>query len=198
MLVALTDDEAEAVVSRLQPAETASTPSTRCAGADGGGGQGQMFDGGGLYRAPVRDAVSDEEVAVWSHDKWMIVRRAIMRRALTSPRTVEELRGLVVREIVLSGGLGQVIEDLLGWPALLEGIDDEDAARSELVQRMGPDMLGAVLVLSLIDGGDWHLDHDRIKSRLALARMYGVDVLKPEEQTDDAGVAGETSAEASR
>lgn len=133
-----------------------------------------------------------ERLAGQRGDGWLAVRRAVLQRMLTAPRTLAELRAMALREYGLADGFG-LAGDVLGITALAEQAqreaDDHDswserAWHEAWIAAAPADLLGTLLAgIAIDDQLHEHLAvHDdgaraEAARRVAMAESYGVDVL---------------------
>jgi ParB/RepB/Spo0J family partition protein len=213
VLELLTDDDAARVLLHGHPAAPMAErweyrledelEAARAAGASSGGASTPPTAGAGARRgepaAPYvpqwkreLEALPPAERAVRDQDQWRHVMRAVMQRVRSTPRTTEDLRMLVLRELQLAGEWSGTIVDLMGWRAELPADMDPDLEWCQTkLPELGPDDLAALLVLTAIENDGGYKD-----DRLATAQRYGVDVVAVAggDQMDDAGDAGEDHA----
>lgn len=136
--------------------------------------------------AEMADWTAEERLAV--SDSWTPIRDAVLARFLTAPRTVQEMRMALWREIDLSGDCDfGLIGKLVGLAALQEAAEDAaDGGTLDLCTwtmdwintTATPDQLAALLVgpalvEKLMPGRA--PDRERAGELLALARAYGVN-----------------------
>lgn len=136
---------------------------------------------------------------------WARVRREIMRRVATSERTVDELRLLVAVFFEFFDDIPADTAEILGWSAELESLayDEMLAFVVAKTDAMDGAELGRMLVLLSLEQAPVGYGQQS-EAKLALAQRYGVDVLamaaqsekEDEEQSDDAGSAGGSDAQA--
>jgi ParB/RepB/Spo0J family partition protein len=157
------------------------------------GGRGDSADGYTRAKAEPETALDPKAAAVLKSDSWLAVRLTILGRVSAQPRTLDDLRLLVQREIELTGDFG-LAETVLGWTDEINASDDSTAWRLAKIAEMTADELGALLVMIAIDDATtpWGAASCAATAdrRLSLARRYGVDVLAAAgktDQTDDAG-----------
>lgn len=146
----------------------------------GGARQHRPLDGG-----PAAQWASPAEAAVAHAGTWRTIRLAIMRRVLTTPRSIEDLRLLVDTQLELGGMPSDTVLAAMGWPT-----EDDDAETGDdptpIATRLDActaDQLAALLLMLAIDEDSsalWAHSPDRAQHRIALAQRYGVDVLPPE------------------
>lgn len=154
------------------------------------------------------DGPDERPPEIKAFDQWQLwarVRREIMRRVSTSDRTLDELRMLVAVFFEFFDDIPADTAEILGWTAELDSLayDDMVAFVVAKTEAMGGDELGRLLVLLSLEQAPVGYGHQAEK-KLALAQRYGVDVLamaaqsekEDEEQTDDAGSAGGSDAQA--
>lgn len=107
-----------------------------------------------------------------------------MRRVLVTPRTTDELRMFIEREMDMGDYTLGPPEKVIGWNSEeLDEADDPFAARCEKLKELTADQLGALLVMVVIDtytSGHLRGTPEWLTARLELAARYGVDVLNPE------------------
>lgn len=134
--------------------------------------QAQEGSAGGAVAAP-----DQRTLARWTGAPIPALRDAIVKAALGRPRTVDELRLVILRET----GLGDPLTDLPG--ASLIGIvepsdDDEDEDidldlwAQQRIADMSADDLAFLLVASALD---YAVGTCSVERRLELARIYGID-----------------------
>jgi len=154
------------------------------------------------------DGPDERPPEIKAFDQWLLwarVRREIMRRVSTSDRTLDELRLLVAVFFEFFDDIPADTAEILGWTAELDSLayDDMVAFVAAKTEAMGGDELGRLLVLLSLEQAPVGYGHQAEK-KLALAQRYGVDVLamaargekEDEDQTDDAGSAGGSGAQA--
>jgi ParB/RepB/Spo0J family partition protein len=119
------------------------------------------------------DALPPLERAVRDHEQWHHVMRATMQRVRSTPRSTEDLRMLVRRELMLAGEWSDTVIDLMGWRAELpeDNQSDMEWCQAKLA-GLGADDLAALLVLTAIENDGGHKE-----DRVGTAQRYGVDVL---------------------
>jgi ParB/RepB/Spo0J family partition protein len=151
---------------------------THAAAPEGGGGG--SADGYTQAKAETAAALDPKTAAVLDRESWLAVCLAIMARVSAQPRTLDDLRLLVQRELELVGDF-RLAETVLGWTDEIDAAEDPTAWRLAKIATMTADELGALLVMIAIDdasapwgAADCVATADR---RLSLARRYGVDVL---------------------
>jgi ParB/RepB/Spo0J family partition protein len=188
------------IEAKLEAKMAISTPSTAARGVEGAAGDGALD----AMEQPLRNWYSPDPKtplaptarAVLEHEPWLAVRLAILGRVSAQPRTVDDLRLLVMRELELDSNFG-LAETVLGWTDAIDAADDGTAWRQAKVAEMSPNELGSLLVMIAIDDASTHYgESNRAEAadrRLALAQRYGVDVLAAagmQDQMDEAGCAG--------
>jgi ParB/RepB/Spo0J family partition protein len=123
-----------------------------------------------------------EEQACLSN--WDAIKEAIMRRVLVTPRTTDELRMFLEREMDIGDYTLGLPEKVIGWNSEeLDKADDAFSARCEKLKELTADQLGALLVMVVIDSytsGYLRGTPEWLTARLELAARYGVDVLNPD------------------
>ena len=122
-----------------------------------------------------------EEQAVADRDHWRAVRREIMARAVAGTRTLEELR-LLTKACTLTEPLEDDLLDLLGWREEYDALEwtDRDDWLEARIDAMGADQLALFGVLVAITRHPVNFDYETEKQeRIALAKLYSVDVLDP-------------------
>jgi ParB/RepB/Spo0J family partition protein len=122
------------------------------------------------------DERTPEEQAVMNHDRWGEIRKAMMRATLTRPRTTDDLRYLLTRELDLGDSDFGDAEELLGWE-LPQGSGRE--ARMAKLEEMTADELGALLMMTAVLTGPFSMysGKSQAQKRIEMAEHFGVDVL---------------------
>ncbi|WP_428421907.1 ParB/RepB/Spo0J family partition protein [Methylibium sp.] len=151
------------------------------------------------------DTRTPEERAV-ALPAWSLVQQSIMEAAAAQEeRTAAELL-LVARSIVQDrGDLPDDVMHAMGWSAELEAAaeadshDNEETWCLERFERCTPAELARFMVLMAISMAPVEYSGEKARDeKLALAQMYGVDVVaaaRLKDQTDDAGSAGGSDAQ---
>lgn len=154
------------------------------------------------------DGPDERPPEIKAFDQWQLwarVRREIMRRVATSERTVDELRLLVAVFFEFFDDIPADTAEILGWSAELDPLDYAEtmafiAAKAEAMD--GTELARLLVLLALEQAPVGY--GQQSEAKLALAQRYGIDVLamaaqsekEGEEQTDDAGSAGGSDAQA--
>lgn len=114
--------------------------------------------------------------------------QAILAAAREAPRSAEELREVLMNVLEVADRFHDEAERAMGWPDDLDELDDPMEERTALLRGMSGDDLAALLVLDAICERFDNRIHPyqgieaasaRISDRLAVARRYGVDPLRP-------------------
>lgn len=137
-------------------------------------------DDEGEEQAPTTSHSPEEQALLCN---WQAIKEAIFRRVLVTPRTTDELRMLLEREMDMGDYAFGDPEAVLGWNSEeLDQADDPFEARCEKLKELTADQLGALVVMVVIDSGvRSHRGHPEwFREKLELATRYGVDVLNPD------------------
>jgi len=156
----------------------------------------------------------DDRLADWTpaerlthdHAAWGRVRLATLRALFTRPRTTDELRMLLLRELECVGELRTETTDLMGlddeYDAADESIDDLDTTAwwQEKLASLTADQIGILAAGLAIESALTYTraPRDKAAAMVAIAERYGVDVVAAAqpEQMDNAGDAGGSDAQA--
>lgn len=142
--------------------------------------------------------LTPEERTVLDRAAWSRVSLAVLQRVRTSPRTVDDLRMLVRRELHLTGEFDREVEAVMGWTEIIDQAEDRTTARRDIVDSLNADDLAAVLLMMAIVNDA--APRGRLAAeRVTLAQRYGVDVLAtgaPPAEASDSAKSAATSADA--
>jgi ParB/RepB/Spo0J family partition protein len=120
---------------------------------------------------------SPEEAAVMNDERWGQIRQAMLRATLSRPRTTDDLRLLLEREMDLGDSDFGEAEEVLNW-SLDKGKGSAERRVAQLAQ-MTADQLGALLMMVAILTGPLTRtrDESRAQARIRMAQHFGIDVL---------------------
>ncbi|MDP4300377.1 ParB/RepB/Spo0J family partition protein [Leptothrix discophora] len=142
-----------------------------------------------LSRTPIQAAL----IAHWAR-----VQGAIIAKVRSTPRTPDDLRLMLRREVELVGNLGKAADELGLSDRIADLDDDADTTNTyvQLIDEMSADDLAAALVIIAVE--DLPVSHTPCDLRLAqaqaLAERYGVDPLAIAAQVEQDQQAQATKA----
>ncbi len=119
---------------------------------------------------PIDNTLPADERAV--ADNWPAIRMAVLKSILTRPRTTDDLRFLLERELDYGDTDFGEAEELLGW-----SLGAGSQARRDKLQELTADELGTLLLLVAAEGAPWTIHTNRARDRIAFAARFGIDVM---------------------
>lgn len=159
--------------------DTAATPTSTAAPAPGVESNRHSRPAAPKTQGVGFDGWTPDEIALSSEGGWERARRAIFGRLLAAPRTIDDLRLIVLDSVMTIGDFG-VSEGALGLPG-----DTPWSDLPDIIATLTADQLSAISVMLAIEsiGGRSCLSadggQDRAAQRVRLANAYGVDPLAP-------------------
>ena len=117
---------------------------------------------------------SPELIAVRAH--WKAIMVEIVSAIRAQKRTTDEMRYMLMSHVDCNHEIPDFVAEAWGWAEELKDVSWEDmlAFTASKLEPMGADELGQLLVAFHIELANPHGDDER----LALANMYGVDLVK--------------------
>lgn len=202
----ITDTDAAIVGHSLRTLLAPAQPEGEGGSEVKGSGNGNELSGVNFSFGPETRTEDESPEAVAVTRRWPQILRAIMRKAVASERTIDDLRLVVITLADMAGELPQELVDVMGWTKALDAADlgygeDVDWLINKQLPDMSADQLGALVTLfALAHAPVITFERNTVQGKRELADHYGVDVLNPEgqqgsQQTDNAGAAGDNQSD---
>jgi len=127
--------------------------------------------------------LAPHEQAVLRHESWAPVRCAVIARVRSHPRSAEDLRLMLLRELDFDTDFGRSVTSAFGWDDELEQAESREALMRAKLAKLGADDMAAIMTIIAIEAqcrSHWVDPADRAadaRLRLDLAARYGVDPL---------------------